>query len=93
MSIWKILVCKRSAPPITSSGSVVCQRPTREVYQKNKKVKDHGLFHNPIGAFRRKADYIYEDSNNPKIINKTTRILDKLKAHELIKKVPKKNRY
>ncbi len=36
---------------------------------------------------------IYEDCNNPKIINKTTRILAKLKAHGIIKKVPRKNRY
>ena len=34
---------------------------------------------------------IYEDCNNPKIINKTTRILSKLKAHGIIKKVPRKS--
>ena len=36
---------------------------------------------------------IYENSDNPKIINKTTRLLAKLKAHGIIKKVPRKNRY
>jgi len=36
---------------------------------------------------------IYENSDSPQIINKTTRMLSKLKAHGIIKKVPKKNRY
>lgn len=36
---------------------------------------------------------IYEDSNSKKVIGKTTRLLSKLKAHGLIKKVPRKNRY
>lgn len=36
---------------------------------------------------------IYENSDNPKTVNKTTRLLAKLKAHGLIKKVPRKNRY
>lgn len=35
----------------------------------------------------------YEDSNSKKTIAKTTRLLSKLKAHGLIKKVPRKNRY
>lgn len=36
---------------------------------------------------------IYENSDSPQIINKTTRLLSKLKAHGIIKKVPRKNRY
>ncbi|RKI37568.1 hypothetical protein D7V86_22705 [bacterium D16-51] len=36
---------------------------------------------------------IYENNDNPKIINKTTRLLAKLKAHGIIKKMPRKNRY
>lgn len=33
---------------------------------------------------------IYENSDNPKIVNKTTRLLAKLKAHGIIKKMPRK---
>ena len=36
---------------------------------------------------------IYKNSDSSKAINKTTRLLSKLKAHGLIKKVPRKNRY
>lgn len=36
---------------------------------------------------------LYQDSNSQKVINKTTRLFSKLKAHGLIKKVPRKNRY
>lgn len=36
---------------------------------------------------------LYKDSENPKVIGKTTRLLAKLKAHGMIKKVPRKNRY
>lgn len=36
---------------------------------------------------------IYKDSENKFIINKTTRLLSKLKAHNIIKKVAKKNKY
>lgn len=36
---------------------------------------------------------IYENSDTPQTINKTTRLLAKLKAHGSIKKVPRKNRY
>lgn len=36
---------------------------------------------------------IYGNNDTPKIINKTTRLLAKLKAHGIIKKVPRKNRY
>jgi len=36
---------------------------------------------------------LFEDSNTPKIIRKTGRILSRLRAHGLIKKVPRKNRY
>ena len=36
---------------------------------------------------------IYKNSDSSKVINKTTRLLSKLKAHGLIKKVPRKNRY
>ncbi|HIS29927.1 MAG TPA: hypothetical protein IAB44_00005 [Candidatus Limivivens intestinipullorum] len=36
---------------------------------------------------------LYEDSSSPKVIGKTTRLLAKLKAHGIIKKVPRKNRY
>jgi len=36
---------------------------------------------------------IFENPNCPKAINKTTRLFSRLKAHGLIKKVPKKNRY
>jgi len=41
----------------------------------------------------RKRIYKNNNSDNPKIINKTTRIFSKLKAHGIIKKVPRKNRY
>jgi len=33
------------------------------------------------------------DADSKRNINKTTRLIAKLKAHKLIKKVPKKNRY
>lgn len=48
-----------------------------------------------ISGFDNKSirNMIFEDYNNPKAINKTTRILAKLKAHKIIKKVPRKNRY
>ena len=36
---------------------------------------------------------LYHDSESQKIIGKTTRLLAKLKAHGMIKKVPHKNRY
>lgn len=36
---------------------------------------------------------VYEDSDSKKTIGKTTRLLSKLKAHGLIKKVPRKNQY
>lgn len=36
---------------------------------------------------------LYPDSENPKVIGRTTRLLAKMKAHGLIKKVPRKNRY
>jgi len=36
---------------------------------------------------------VFENSSNPKMINKTTRIFSRLKAHGIIKKVPRKNRY
>ena len=36
---------------------------------------------------------LYLDSENKIIINKTTRTLSKLKAHGIIKKVPRKNKY
>ena len=36
---------------------------------------------------------IYKDSESKKVINRTTRLLSKLKAHGLIKKVLRKNRY
>ena len=36
---------------------------------------------------------VYENSDTPQTINKTTRLLAKLKAHGIIKKVPRKNRY
>jgi hypothetical protein len=36
---------------------------------------------------------VFENSDSHKIINKTTRLFAKLKAHGLIKKVPRKNRY
>ena len=36
---------------------------------------------------------IYSNSENKFIINKTTRILSKLKAHVIIKTVPRKNKY
>jgi len=51
-----------TAPPLTSPGSVVCQLPTVGVYQR-KIASERTIgnkFHNPIGAFRRKADYTYE---------------------------------
>ena len=35
---------------------------------------------------------VYGNSNTPQTINKTTRLLAKLKAHGIIKKVPRKNR-
>jgi predicted transcriptional regulator len=36
---------------------------------------------------------LYSNSENKFIINKTTRTLSKLKAHGIIKKVPRKNKY
>lgn len=36
---------------------------------------------------------LYENSDSPKVVNKMTRLLSKLKAHGIIKKVPRKNRY
>lgn len=36
---------------------------------------------------------VCKNSGNKKAINKTTRLLSRLKAHGLIKKVPRKNRY
>ena len=36
---------------------------------------------------------IFPDSEDPKVIGKTTRLLEKLRAHGLIKKVPHRNRY
>lgn len=42
---------------------------------------------------KRIRDRVYPDSDSPKTTNKTTRLFSKLKAHGIIKKVPKKNRY
>lgn len=36
---------------------------------------------------------LYEDCDSPKIINKVTRLLSKLRHHNLIKKLNHKNRY
>jgi len=36
---------------------------------------------------------IFDDPDSKKNINKTTRLLSKLKAHKLIRKVPRKNKY
>jgi len=36
---------------------------------------------------------VFENSGSPKAVNKTTRIFSRLKAHGIIKKVPRKNRY
>jgi len=36
---------------------------------------------------------LYENSEDKKIINKVTRLLAKLKAHGIIKKVARKNKY
>lgn len=36
---------------------------------------------------------IFDNREDKKIINKTTRLLSKLKAHEIIKKVARKNKY
>ena len=36
---------------------------------------------------------LYSNSEDKKIINKVTRTLSKLKAHGIIKKVPRKNKY
>ena len=51
-----------TAPPLTSTCSVVCQS-YKETISKRKEIRkrkvDHG-FHNPMGAFRRKAEYKYE---------------------------------
>ena len=48
-----------------------------------------------INGFNNKSvrTRLFEDSNTPKIIRKTGRILSRLRAHGLIKKVPRKNRY
>ena len=48
-----------------------------------------------INGFTNKAirKNIFENSEDKKIINKTTRLLAKLKAHGLIKKVANKNKY
>jgi hypothetical protein len=54
--------CRYTASPLTSSGSVVCQQPTRGEYHKKKeRAMEFEVFHNPIGAFRRKAAYINEN--------------------------------
>ena len=36
---------------------------------------------------------IFYDADSPSSINKTTRLLAKLRAHKIIKKVPRSNRY
>ena len=36
---------------------------------------------------------IFTDSSSKRIINKTTRLIAKLRAHKIIKKVPKRNKY
>ena len=48
-----------------------------------------------INGFNNKTirKYIYEDYDDPKVINKMTRQLSKLRAHKIIKKVNKKNKY
>lgn len=49
-----------------------------------------------INGFSNKTvrkDYFYENSELPKNINKMTRLLAKLKAHGIIKKVARKNKY
>lgn len=55
-----------TAPPLTSTCSVVCQS-YKETISKRKEIRkrkvDHG-FHNPMGAFRRKADYKYEEKSS-----------------------------
>ena len=51
-----------TAPPLTSTCSVVCQS-YKKIITEGKKIRKRKSvcgFHNPIGAFRRKADYKYE---------------------------------
>lgn len=45
-----------TAPPLTSSGSVVC-RCSRTSIATTTRLAKPGAFHNLVGAFRRKADY------------------------------------
>ena len=48
-----------------------------------------------INGFNNKTirKHIYEDYDDPKVINKMTRQLSKLRAHKIIKKINKKNKY
>ena len=51
-----------TAPPLTSTCSVVCQSYKEDNNRRKVKLKakESKGFHNPIGAFRRKAVYNYE---------------------------------
>ena len=51
--------CRYTAPPLTSTGSVV-YRTLRGYCNKFCKCTKGRRFHNHVGAFRRKADYTYE---------------------------------
>jgi len=49
--------CRYTAPPLTSSGSVVCRYLQEEDNtKKSERTMEFKVFHNPIGAFRRKVD-------------------------------------
>jgi len=47
--------CRYTAPPLTSTVSVVDRTP--QLYYITNNTTAKVPFHNPIGAFRRKADY------------------------------------
>ena len=57
-----------TAPPLTSTCSVVCQSykedNNRRKEAKKTKVAEEPRFHNRIGVFRRKTGYKYEDILN-----------------------------
>lgn len=71
------------------SGFNLLQKDTLSLFQEiaNGKYLINGFTNKMI------RKNLYEDYDSKKNINKTTRLLSKLKAHGLIKKVPRKNKY
>lgn len=62
--------CRYTAPPLTSTGSVV-YRTLRGYCNKFCKCTKGRRFHNHVGAFRRKADYTYETAIGRPFVNFT----------------------